>query len=75
MTDDVLGQAQATRDALGAQRQGFHDTGSKLRLISTLAPRASALIGAIGRRQKRDKMILAVVTGLCIGFILIYAFG
>ena len=39
------------------------------------APRASALLGAIGRRQKRDKMILAVVMGLCIGFTLIYAFG
>ncbi|KAL1507577.1 hypothetical protein AB1Y20_007197 [Prymnesium parvum] len=75
MADEVLGQAQATREALGAQRQGFGSTASKLSLISSLAPRASALIGAIGRRQKRDKMILALVFGLCLGFFIIYAIG
>ena len=75
MADDVLGQAQAAQHALSSQRAGFDDTNSKLKLISTLAPRVNSLLGAIGRRQKRDKMILAVVTGLCIGFILIYAFG
>lgn len=75
MADEVLGQAQAAREALGAQRQGFDATGSKLRLISSLAPRASALLGAISRRQTRDKMILALVTGLCLGTFLIYVFG
>lgn len=75
MADDVLGQAQATRDVLGSQRQGFGETSSKLKLISALAPRASALIGAISRRQKRDKMILAIVFGLCLGMFLIFGFG
>ena len=73
--DDIIGQAQATRDALAAQRGGFSSMGGRLKQISSIAPQVNALIGMIGRRQKRDKIILGVIIGLCVGVLLVSAYG
>jgi Golgi SNAP receptor complex protein 1 len=73
--DEVLGQAAATRDALHAQRGGFGAMTGKLGALASLAPQVNSLINAIGRRQKRDKIILAVAFGLCTALLLWYGFG
>jgi hypothetical protein len=65
--DEVLEAAQATRDALNAQRGGFSSIGGKLRSIAALSPQINALMGMISRRQKRDRIVLGVVVGLCTG--------
>ena len=74
-TDDIIGQAQATRDALAAQRGGFGTMSSRLRQISNMAPQVNELLGMISHRRKRDKIILGVVIGLCGGILLVVCFG
>ena len=71
--DGLLGQAHANLDAITQQRGRFGGMSSKLSSISSLAPQVNSLIGAISRRERRDKIILAVVIGLCIGVVLICA--
>ena len=73
--DDVLGQAAATRDALFQQRGGFSGMSGKLKQLASLVPQVNSLLTAIGRRQRRDKVILASVIGICTALIIIYGFG
>jgi len=73
LASDVIAQAEATKASLGAQRSVFGGVGSKLQSISALAPQVNALIGAIQRRKRRDKMILGVLIGCCISFLLLYS--
>ena len=73
--DDVLGQAAATRDSLNAQRGGFSGMAGKLSTIASLAPQIDALMGMIQRRQKRDKLVLGVVFGVCTAALLFYGLG
>jgi len=73
--DDGIGQVQATRESLAAQRSTFGGMSSKLREISSLAPQVDALLGKIGVRKKRDKAILGIVIGLCAGIMFVSAFG
>jgi Golgi SNAP receptor complex protein 1 len=73
--EDVLSVAHATREALAAQRSTFGGMSSKLTQLSAIAPQVDALLGRIGLRKKRDKMILAVVVGLCSGLLFVSAFG
>ena len=46
--------------------------GSKLRELSSLAPQVDAVIMAISRRKKRDKVILGVLIGVCAGLLFIW---
>ena len=73
--ENVLGHAAATRDALSSQRGGFGTMSGKLRQLASLAPQIDHLLSAINRRQKRDKIILAIVVGGCVALLLIYGFG
>lgn len=73
--DEVLGQAGATRDALAAQRGGFAGMSGKLQQLSSLAPQINGLLGMISRRQKRDKIILGLVAGVCMSLLLYSGFG
>lgn len=71
--DDVLGQAAATRDSLNAQRGGFGSMAGKLSMIAGLAPQIDSLMVMIQRRQKRDKIVLGVLVGVCTACLLLYA--
>lgn len=71
--NDVLGQAEAARSNLNAQRAVFHSVRSRLGLLSDVAPKINSLIGSIGRRKWRDKMILGVVVGCCTSLLLLYS--
>ena len=73
--DDILGQATATRDALNTQRGGFGGMAGKLSTIASLAPQINDLLSMISRRQKREKLILGGVVGVCTALMLIYGFG
>jgi len=73
LVDEVLGQADASKQALAAQRSVMGGVGSKLQLLSSVAPQVNALIGSIARRKKRDKMILGVLIGCCTSFLLLYS--
>ena len=73
--ENVLGQATAARDALAAQRSGFGSMSGKLKQLSSLAPQIGSLLGAISRRQKRDKIIIACVIGVCTAILIINGFG
>lgn len=74
-TDDVLGQAAATRDALAQQRGGFGGMSGKLKQLASLAPQVNNVLSAISRRQRRDKVILASVIGTCTALMIIYGFS
>jgi Golgi SNAP receptor complex protein 1 len=71
--NDVLGQAEAARSNLNAQRAIFNSVGTRLGLLSDVAPKINSLIGTIGRRKSRDKMILGVVVGCCMSLLLLYS--
>ena len=73
MTDDLVGQATAQLGALDEQRATFGGIGSKLTEIAAASPQINAMIGYIGRRKKRDKLVLGTVIGLCSGFLLWYS--
>ena len=73
--DEILGQAAATRDQLAQQRGGFGSMSGKLKQLSSLAPQIGSLLGAISRRQKRDKIIIACVIGVCTAILIINGFG
>ena len=75
MTDDVLGQASAQMDALNDQRSTFKSIGSKLTELAAVAPQLNSMIGWIARRQKRDKLVLGAVIGVCSGSLLLYSMG
>ena len=75
MTDDVLGQASAQMDALNDQRGTFKGVGSKLTELAAVAPQLNNMIGWISRRQKRDKLVLGAVIGVCSGSLLLYGMG
>ena len=38
-----------------------------------IMPQINAMMGYIGRRKKRDKLVLGTVIGLCTGFLLWYS--
>ena len=75
LADDAIGQVTAMRESLLNQRGVFDGMGGKLMQLSAVAPQMNALIGKIGIRKKRDKLILGAVIGVCTTLLLLYAFG
>ncbi|ONK80333.1 uncharacterized protein A4U43_C01F16480 [Asparagus officinalis] len=70
--DEVIGQAQATRSVLGAQRALFGDVQGKVKHLGEKFPIIRGLIGAIRRKRSRDTLILAAVIAACTLFLIIY---
>ena len=73
--DEALGTASATCDALASQRSGMGGVGGKLRQLASVSPQINSLIGMIGRRKRRDKVVLGCVIGVCSAILVIYTFG
>ncbi|KAL0007832.1 hypothetical protein SO802_009334 [Lithocarpus litseifolius] len=59
--DDVIGQAQTTRQVLGSQKAMFGDVQGKVKNLSDKFPIIRGLLGSIKRRKSRDTLILAAV--------------
>lgn len=70
--DDVIGQAQSTRAALGSQRAFFGDVQGKVKLLSDKFPIIRGLLGSIRRKKSRDTLILSAVIAACTLFLIIY---
>ncbi|KAG6628633.1 hypothetical protein CIPAW_14G026700 [Carya illinoinensis] len=59
--DDVIGQAQTTRQVLGSQGALFGDVQGKVKHLSEKFPIIRGLLGSIKRRRSRDTLILSAV--------------
>ncbi|KAK7849936.1 golgi snap receptor complex member 1-2 [Quercus suber] len=70
--DDVIGQAQTTRQVLGSQKAMFGDVQGKVKNLSDKFPIIRGLLGSIKRRKSRDTLILAAVIAACTLFLIIY---
>ncbi|CAL9173152.1 unnamed protein product [Musa hybrid cultivar] len=70
--DEVIGQAQATRSALGSQRVLFGDVQGKVKQLGDRFPKIRGLIGAIRRKRSKDTLILSAVIAACTLFLVIY---
>lgn len=70
--DEVIGQAQAARSVLGAQRALFGDVQGKVKQLGEKFPVIRGLLGAIRRKRSRDTLILAAVIAACTLFLIIY---
>ncbi|GMY23197.1 Golgi SNAP receptor complex member 1-2 [Fagus crenata] len=70
--DDVIGQAQTTRQVLGTQKAFFGDVQGKVKHLSDKFPIIRGLLGSIKRRRSRDTLILAAVIAACTLFLIIY---
>ena len=72
MTDELVGQATGQLSVLNEQRSVFGGLSSKLTDLAAVSPQINAMVGFIARRQKRDKLVLVVAIGVCIGLLLLY---
>jgi len=72
MTDDLLGQAYATRDEFSRQRSSLTSINARMGGVLSTLPGVNSLVSMIQSRRRRDTIILGCVIGLCIVFILSY---
>ncbi|KAG2672280.1 hypothetical protein I3760_13G033200 [Carya illinoinensis] len=70
--DDVISQAQTTRQVLGSQKGLFGDVQGKVKHLSDKFPIIRGLLGSIKRRRSRDTLILSAVIAACTLFLIIY---
>ncbi|XP_052170411.1 Golgi SNAP receptor complex member 1-2 isoform X2 [Diospyros lotus] len=73
--DEVIGQAQSTRAALGSQRSLFGDVQGKVKSLSDKFPVIRGLLASIRRKKSRDTLILSAVIAACTLFLIIYWFS
>ncbi|RRT52993.1 hypothetical protein B296_00028830 [Ensete ventricosum] len=70
--DEVIGQAQMTRSALGSQRVLFGDVQGKVKQLGDRFPVIRGVIGAIRRKRSKDTLILSAIVAACTLFLVIY---
>mmetsp|Transcript_45100 Transcript_45100/g.107220 ORF Transcript_45100/g.107220 Transcript_45100/m.107220 type:complete len:222 (+) Transcript_45100:76-741(+) len=72
MTDDIIGQASETRDMLLSQRAALSTISTKVGGLAANLPSIDQLIGKIGDRQARERLVLASTVAGCIIFTIWY---
>jgi Golgi SNAP receptor complex protein 1 len=75
MTDEIIGQAQATHDRLIGQRGLLGNVSGKVATLSAKFPVINSLIGEISDRKNREKLILAGTVAFCMFFTAWYKFA
>lgn len=75
MLDEQINIAIESRETLVNQRVVFKAIQTKLNDISNRFPLINSLVQKINLRKRRDSIILGLVIGLCLLFMLWYAFG
>jgi Golgi SNAP receptor complex protein 1 len=70
--DEVISQAQTTRDVLGSQRGLLTDVQGKVKSLSEKFPVIRGVLGSIKRKRSRDTLILSAVIAACMLFLIIY---
>jgi len=74
MADMVLEQAYSTKNSLFEQRHMLQGTRSRMSNITTRFPVINNLIGKISRKKRRNTLILASVTAVCLFLLIIWLF-
>merc|ERR1740116_122634 len=74
MTEEIIGQASATREMLSGQRITLAGARGKMGTVTSMLPNLSALIGRISDRQTKERIVLSVTVAGCCFFTLWYKF-
>ncbi|KAE8220709.1 hypothetical protein CF319_g5801 [Tilletia indica] len=74
MIDSTLEQAYATRADLSSQHNMLLSATSRIRQTTAQIPALNRLITMIGRRRRRDQIIIAALTAGCTLLIVMYMF-
>ena len=72
MIDRTLDQAYATRADLSSQRDLIGSIASRMTTTAQSLPGINGVITMIGRRRRRDSIIMGLVIGGCTVLILMY---
>jgi len=75
MIDNIIGQALDARENLNSQRNFIENSLFKVKNISRQFPGISRAMNTIGRRKKRDLIIMAAFIAFCMSLLLLYLFG
>jgi Golgi SNAP receptor complex protein 1 len=75
LLDEQISIAIETRETLVNQRVAFKAIQTKLNDLSNRFPVINSLVQKINMRKKRDSIIIGAVVGLCLVFILWFAFA
>ncbi|KAK0534742.1 protein transport protein gos1 [Tilletia horrida] len=75
MIDSTLEQAYATRADLTAQHQMLLSATSRIRQTAAQIPALNRLITMIGRRRRRDQIVIAALSAGCTVLIVMYMLG
>jgi len=75
LIDEHISIAVEARETLVNQRMAFKAIQTKLNDISTKFPMINNLVQKINLRKRRDSIVMGAVIGLCVVFLLWYAFG
>uniref|UniRef100_A0A1A9W9I3 Golgi SNAP receptor complex member 1 n=1 Tax=Glossina brevipalpis TaxID=37001 RepID=A0A1A9W9I3_9MUSC len=75
LINDQINIAIETRENLLSQRHAFKRLQTRFNDISNRFPLISSLIQRINIKKKRDALIVGAVIGVCVVFLLLYAFN
>jgi len=75
LIDEHISIAVEAREALVNQRMAFKAIQTKLNDIATKFPMINNLVQKINLRKRRDTLVMGAVIGVCVVFLLWYAFG
>ena len=70
--NDILAQADLSRERLKAQRQSFGGIADKVLTIAERVPFINGLLKKIDAKRRRDVVILAVVIAVCLFLVVLF---
>ncbi|PVV01489.1 hypothetical protein BB560_004092 [Smittium megazygosporum] len=73
-TNHIIGQAYDTRDNLRNQHSSLLGSTNRVTAVSQLIPNLNLLLRRIRFKKQKDKVILAVITAICIILFINYVF-
>ncbi|ORY06077.1 Golgi SNAP receptor complex member 1-like protein [Basidiobolus meristosporus CBS 931.73] len=74
MIDMTLEQAYSTQESLIQQKGILANAKQRMSSVTNQLPGINSLIGRIGRRKRRDTIILSIVIAVCLFLLLMYIF-
>jgi len=72
IANDLLSQAQLTKEQLDMQNRTLLGSNSKLRGVGRQLPSVNQIMGQIRNKKNRNSIVLGTVAGICICFLLWY---
>eukprot|EP00929_Paragymnodinium_shiwhaense_P055509 TRINITY_DN27807_c0_g1_i1.p1 TRINITY_DN27807_c0_g1~~TRINITY_DN27807_c0_g1_i1.p1 ORF type:complete len:230 (+),score=60.35 TRINITY_DN27807_c0_g1_i1:101-790(+) len=74
MTDEIIGQATATRDMLANQRNTLMGVDGKMGNLQSVFPGINTLIQKITDRKNTERLVLSTTVAFCCAFTIWYKF-